>query len=60
MEEPILAGWIAQNIGILNEKVLRGVLKRRLEQELQTRQNWGMYPTVDEDIKLRKAETWNQ
>ena len=43
----------------LNEKVLRGLLKRRLEQELQTRQNWGMYPTVDEDIKLRKAETWN-
>ena len=44
----------------LNEKALRGLIKRRLEQELQTRQNWSMYPTVDEDIKLRKAETWNQ
>ena len=44
----------------LNEKSLRGLLKRRLEQELQARQNWSMYPTVDEDIKLQKAETWNQ
>ena len=39
----------------LNEKVLKGLLERILEQELQACQNWSMYPTVDEDIKLWKA-----
>ena len=41
----------------LNEKALQSLLKRKIEQELQTRQNWLMYTTVDEDIKLRTTET---
>ena len=44
----------------VNKKVLRSLLKRKIEQELQTYRNLLMYTTVDEDIKLRKTETWNQ
>ena len=43
-----------------NEKVLRSLIKRRLDQELEARQNWLMHSTVEEDIKLRKSEIWNE
>ena len=36
----------------LNEKALRSLLRRKMEEELQARQNWLMYSSVDEDIKL--------
>ena len=44
----------------LDIKTLRSLLNKKIEQELKTRQDWPMYAYVDEDIKLRKKETWNQ
>jgi hypothetical protein len=35
-------------------KLLRKLLNNKLEQELQTRQNWPMYAFVGEDIELEK------
>jgi hypothetical protein len=39
-------------------KALRKLLNNKLEQELQTRQNWLMYAFVGEDIELREKGFW--
>jgi hypothetical protein len=41
-------------------KALRKLLNNKLEQELQTRQDWPVYASVGEDMKLRNKDTWSE
>jgi hypothetical protein len=43
----------------LPEKSVGILLNNKLEQELQTRQNWPMYAFVGEDMELQKKDTWS-
>ena len=40
------------------KKSLRGILRQKLDVELETRRRWPMYASVAEDLKFRNQETW--
>jgi len=42
----------------LGKKRLRGILRLKLDVELETRRRWPMYASVAEDLKFRNQETW--
>ena len=42
----------------LCQKSLRGILRLKLDVELESRRRWPMYASVAEDLKFRNQETW--
>jgi len=42
----------------LGKKRLKGILRLKLDVELETRRRWPMYASVAEDLKFRNQETW--